>query len=170
MGREQLEATLGRLFAEQLCSRPFLQACSDELLQRAERPQGVSEKQIFKEELDRLRGQRGRVVDLFVEGKITKPDSDKRLETIDRSIRAAEAKLAECAPNAQIVGVDQLVDLLAPLGEWECWNREQKRQVLAALLPEIRVADYRIESLGLNPALFSNENTRTGRDSWRLPA
>jgi DNA invertase Pin-like site-specific DNA recombinase len=170
MRREQLEATLGRLFAEQLCSRPFLQACSDELLQRAERPQAVSENQILKEELDRSRGQRGRVVDLFVEGKITKPDSDERLEKIDRSIRAAEAKLAECAPSAQIVGVDRLVDLLAPLGEWECWNREQKRQVLAALLPEIRVADYRIESLGLNPALFSNENTHTGRGSWQQRA
>ena len=166
MGREQLEATLGRLIAEQLCSRPFLQTCSDELLQRAERAQAVSEKQILKEELDRLRGKHGRVVDLFVEGKITKPDSERRLEKIDRSIRAAEAKLAECAPSAQIVGVDRLVELLAPLGEWECWNREQKRQVLAALVPEIRVADHRIESLGLNPALFSNENTHTDRDSW----
>jgi DNA invertase Pin-like site-specific DNA recombinase len=79
MAREQLEAALGRLFTEQLCSRPFLQECSEELLRRAERPQAVSEKQFLKDQLDRLDGQRGRVLDLFVEGKIKKPECDKRL-------------------------------------------------------------------------------------------
>ena len=58
--------------------------------------------------------------------------------------------------------VDQLVEIFAPLGEWETWNRDQKRQVLATLAPEIRVANYNVECLGLNPALFSNSDTRMG--------
>jgi hypothetical protein len=44
-----------------------------------------------------------------------------------------------------------------------------KRAVLAALAPEIRVANYEVESLGLNPELFSNEHTRTGTDSSQPP-
>ena len=64
----------------------------------------------------------------------------------------------------------KLIEAFAPLGEWEYWTRDQKRSVLSALVPDIRVADYRVESLGLNPIFFSNENTRTGRDSSRQPA
>jgi hypothetical protein len=48
--------------------------------------------------------------------------------------------------------------------EWRYWSREQKRNLLAALVPNIRVADYEIDSLGLNPAIFSNEVTRSLAD------
>jgi hypothetical protein len=33
-------------------------------------------------------------------------------------------------------------------------------------VPEIRVADYKIESLGLNPLMFGNEDSRKGRDKF----
>ena len=64
----------------------------------------------------------------------------------------------------------QLSGGIGPLAEWKFWDREQKRSLLAALVPDIRVADYRIESLGLDPGIFSNEDTRTGMDSSPQPA
>jgi hypothetical protein len=66
--------------------------------------------------------------------------------------------------------VGLLSEALAPLAEWCYWSRDQKRKLLATLVPDIRVADYEIESLGLSPAIFSNENTRMGKDSSRQPA
>jgi hypothetical protein len=63
-----------------------------------------------------------------------------------------------------------LIETLAPLAEWEYWTRDQKRQVLSTLVPDIRVADYKVESLGLNSGLFSNEDTHKGKGSWRRPA
>ena len=60
-----------------------------------------------------------------------------------------------------LMNTAKLVEIFAPLGEWEYWSRDQKRSVLSALVPDIRVADYEVESLGLNPSLFSNEDTRT---------
>ena len=73
-------------------------------------------------------------------------------------------------PSVSLDDLRALAATLAPLAEWRYWNREQKRTLLAALVPDVRVADYQIESLGLNPAIFSNENTRRGRDSWRRRA
>ena len=170
MARVRLEDVLDQMFADQLQNRSFLTACVSELLQRVERPQTVSDNQMMSEELDRLRGQRGRVVELYVEEKIPKPEFNKRLDRIDATIRATEAAVKRCSPETIVMDVDQLVEIFAPLGEWGTWTREQKRQVLAALAPEIRVANYSVESLGLNPAVFSNKDTRRGRGSWQRPA
>jgi hypothetical protein len=38
--------------------------------------------------------------------------------------------------------------------------------VLSKLVPEIRVADYKIESLGLNPLTFGNEDSRMGKGNF----
>lgn len=170
MARVRLETVLDQMFADQLQSRSFLTACVKELLQRADRPEAVSDNQKMSKELDKLRGQRGRVVDLYIEGKIPQSESSRRLDKIDAAIRATEAALERCIPETRVVDVDHLVEIFAPLAEWEAWSREQKRQVLAVLAPDIRVANYSVESLGLNPALFSNKDTRTGRGSWPRPA
>ena len=67
-------------------------------------------------------------------------------------------------PSASLdLGV--LTEVLAPLAEWDFWDREQKRSLLAALVPDIRVADYKVESLGLSPTIFSNEDSRRDRGS-----
>jgi DNA invertase Pin-like site-specific DNA recombinase len=166
MARERLEAVLDQMFADELPNRSFLSACVEELQRRAERPEAVSDIQKLKQNLGRLRGKRGRVVDLHVDGRITKKDADERLTKLDADIGATEAALQRFAPVTRVVEVDQLVEAFAALTEWETWSREQKRQLLAVLAPEIRVANYQVESLGLNPALFSNEDTHTGTGSW----
>lgn len=170
MQRERLEAILDQTFTKQLQSRTFLEACLNEVARRASRPEAVSDRQKLTDQLTELRSQRGRVVDLYVDGKIQQSEAGQRLDRIDASIGATEAALKRSAPEARVMDVDKLVEIFSPLGEWEAWSREQKRQVLATLAPDIRVANYSLESLGLNPALFSNNNTRTGMDSWRRPA
>jgi hypothetical protein len=62
----------------------------------------------------------------------------------------------------------QAADDRSPSGNFG--DREQKRKLLAALVPDIRLADYRIESLGLDSDIFSNEQTRMDKDSWPRPA
>jgi hypothetical protein len=85
-------------------------------------------------------------------------------------IRVAQKMLTKERPSVSLSNLSVLTKALAPLAEWRYWSREQKRTLLAALVPEIRVADYEVESLGLNPAIFSNENTRSGKGSWRQRA
>ena len=169
MRREKLEAVLDELFATRLASPAFVQQCVDELKQRASNRDSTRRIQMLTADINALRGKRERVIDGFVEGAIGREERDRRLTAIDHDIRATEEILMKEEPTPRL-DVAKLIEAFAPLGEWEYWTRDQKRSVLSALVPDIRVADYKVESLGLNPNLFSNENTRTGRDSSRQPA
>jgi hypothetical protein len=170
MGREQLEEVLDGLFAKRLTSPGFLENCVSQLLQRAEQRDSDAEIERWTAEINVLRRKRERVIDGFVEGAIENLERDKRLVAIDEGIRVAQDALDREAASPPFWDSGKLIEVFAPLAEWEFWTRDQKRQVLASLVPEIRVADYRIDSLGLNPGLFSNEVTRTGRGSWPRPA
>jgi DNA invertase Pin-like site-specific DNA recombinase len=169
MRREKLEAVLDSLFATRLTNPRFLELCVEELKQNAEKLGSARRIRKLNADVDALRSKRGRVVDTFVDGTIGREERDRRLTAIDHDIRVAEDVLMREAP---IPALDskKLVQSFAHLGEWEYWTRTQKRVVLSALVPDIRVADYRVESLGLNPGVFSYEDTRTGRGSWRRPA
>jgi hypothetical protein len=108
-------------------------------------------------------------MDGYVEGAIGRDERDRRLTKIDHDIHVAEDILIREAPTASLDKA-KLIEAFTPLAEWEYWTRDQKRTVLSALVPDIRVSNYLVESLGLSPSLFSNEDTRTGRDSSPQPA
>ena len=169
MAREKLESVLDGLFTNQLTSRSFLEHCVQEMQARADKADAGGEVERLTLELSSLRRQRDRVVDLFVNDRIEIPEMDKRLSTIDEGIHAAEAILGRSAVDSSL-DLRKLIEVFSPLAEWEFWSRDQKRQLLTTLVPDIRVANYEVESLGLNPRFFSHEVSRRGRDSWRRPA
>jgi site-specific DNA recombinase len=169
MGREKLEAMLDGLFADQLSSPHFLEQCVETLRKRSEQGRSGVEIHRLTTEINALRRKRERVIDSFMEGVIDREDRDQRLTAIDVGIRVAQDALTREAVDTRLDAA-MLVEALTPLVEWQYWTREQKRVVLSTLIPEIRVADYKVESLGLSPAIFSNESTRTGRDSSLPPA
>lgn len=164
MGREELEQVLDFLFADRLTDSAFVENCVSAARQRAaqNRPEFVIQR--LTAEINNLRAKRERVVDTFIEGILGRKERDRRLAAIDAGIQAAQDRLMRQSPQDDN-DFNALVTTLAPLVEWRHWTREQKRQVLSTLVPDIRVADYTVESLGLNPSLFSNESTRTGRGS-----
>jgi len=170
MGRERLEGLLDGMFANRLTSASFLEGCVDQLLESSEKKDSGAEVERWTGEIDVLRRKRERVIDGFIEGAIAKRDRDRRLAAIDEDIRVAREGLDRAAASPPLWDSGKLIEAFAPLAEWEFWTRDQKRQVLASLVPDIRVANYKIDSLGLNPELFSNEVTRTGRGSWPPPA
>jgi DNA invertase Pin-like site-specific DNA recombinase len=169
MGREKLESALDNIFAGRLTNPEFIANCVRELQQRNQANDSAAVIQRLTSEISTLQARRLRVIDSFVEGIIEREERDRRLALFDRDIKTAGESLLREAPAAPLDLV-ALLEAFAPLGEWEHWTRDQKRLVLASIVPEIRVADYKVESIGLNPYLFSNENTRPGMDSWRRPA
>jgi len=170
MAREKLEAILDALFSERLTAPSFLELCIGELRHRSESNESVVQVQRLTSELERQRAKRDRVIETFLEGILSREERDNRLETIDTQIRIVEDMLAKGKPSVSLDDLGALTDALAPLAEWRYWSREQKRTLLATLVPDIRVADYQIECLGLNPAIFSNEKTRKDRGSSPRPA
>jgi DNA invertase Pin-like site-specific DNA recombinase len=164
MGRERLEAVLDGLFADRLCQPSFLEQCVKALSGRSAQKDSAIEIQRATAEIKALQRKRERVIDSFVEGVILPVERDRRLTAINDGLRLTQATLAREAVETTI-DTGKLIDAFTPLAEWAYWTREQKRMVLATLIPEIRVSDYVIESLGLSPTLFSNEDNRRGRDS-----
>ncbi len=169
MGRLKLEIVLDGLFSKRLTSLQFLRECVEELKRRYAQRNSDFQVQQLGAEVNGLRKKRGRVIDGFVEGAIGREERDRRLSTIDHDLQVAEGILARATPTLSL-DETKLLEAFAPLGEWEFWTRDQKRAVLSALVPDIRVSNYKVDSLGLNSTLFSNENTRTGRDSSPPPA
>jgi DNA invertase Pin-like site-specific DNA recombinase len=169
MGREKLEEVLDKLFAARLASPVFLGRCVEEVKKRSAHGDSARRIQQLTTEIKSLRKKRERVIDSYVAAAIGAEDRDRRVKAIDHDIREAEDVLMRQDPTPSL-DTAKLIDAFAPLGEWEYWTRDQKRSVLSALVPDIRVADYEVESLGLNPSAFSNNDTRTGRDSLPRPA
>jgi DNA invertase Pin-like site-specific DNA recombinase len=169
MRREKLEAVLDGVFGTCLASPAFVRQCVTELKQRASNRDSIRRIQRLTVEIKALRGKRDRVIDSYVAGAIRPEERDRRIKTIDQDIRVAEEILMRQDPTPSL-DTPKLIEAFAPLGEWEYWSRDQKRAVLSALVPDICVANYQVESLGLNPSLFSNEDTRTGRGSSPRPA
>ena len=166
MRREKLESVLNGLFSQHLSNPAFLERCVENLQERSAQANSSARIQTLTGHIKALTGKRERVIDGFVEGVIGREERDRRLSAVDHDIQVAEDILMREAP---VVSLDtaKLVEAFIPLAEWEYWSRDQKRMVLSAIVPDIRVADYKVESLGLNPAVFSNENTRKGMDSWQ---
>jgi DNA invertase Pin-like site-specific DNA recombinase len=160
MAREKLESALDALFASSLSSPAFLEQCIGVLKSRYEHNETQIRAQRLTAEINALREKRARVIDGFVEGVISRDERDRRLVAMDHDMEVASSMLMREA-SLPTLDVGTLTDAFAPLVEWEHWTRDQKRSVLAALIPDIRVADYRIESIGIQAGVFSNESSRT---------
>jgi hypothetical protein len=108
-------------------------------------------------------------VEAFLDGVISREERDLRLLPIDRQIDSSQTLLTQTAPAASL-NATTLVEAFGVLFEWKFWSREQKRSVLAALAPEIQVADYQVMAVGLCQGNLSNDSIRRGTGSWRRPA
>jgi DNA invertase Pin-like site-specific DNA recombinase len=168
MARERIETILDDLFSNHLTQPSFLERCAHELIRRSESDESAVRVRRLTSEITNSRRKRDRIIESFLDGILSREERDERLLIIDSDIQTAQDMLMRERPSVSPdVGV--LTEALAPLAEWRYWSREQKRNLLAALVPDIRVADYEVESLGLNPTIFSNDNTRSGTDSSLLP-
>jgi site-specific DNA recombinase len=169
MGRERLEALLDFLFAERVTDTGFLEQCVEAMRRRAEQSDTDLRIRRLMSEIKALREKRNRVIETYLEGVICREDRDRILSTIDRELKTSQDILLRETPDKSI-DITDLIEAFAPLADFACWTREQKRSVLTAITPDIRCADYKIESLGINPAIFSSENSHRDTDSWRQPA
>ncbi|HZQ23211.1 MAG TPA: recombinase family protein [Terriglobales bacterium] len=171
MTREKLEASLDQLFSFDLSDPAFIERCIEEYNSSCGGGSNDGPRRIagLTAQVQNLREKRSRVIDAFVDGTLAVSDRDRRLADLDREIAALQDALLREIPSSR-PSTDDLVRLFAPLVEWEFWTREQKRQVLSAIAPDIRVADYQIQSVGIFVPAFSNESTHTDKDSWRRRA
>jgi len=163
--REKLEPMLDGLLARELSSRAFLRTCIDTLKKRESRHDGQHRTQRLISHVHKLQARREKVVDIYLEGAIGREERDRRLADVDRDLQTAQSLLLQQQPAQPKADVESLVDLLAPLAEWEYWSVEQKRRMLATVVPDIIVANYQVKSLGIR--LHRDEERHTRAASCR---
>jgi site-specific DNA recombinase len=169
MAREKLEAKLDSLLTDKLTDRSFLEKCLQEFIRRADVDTSTVRIKSLTTQVTKLREKRGRLLEAFLDGVISREERDLRLLPIDQEIQCSQGLLVQMPPPPEL-NLNSLADAFGILVEWKFWTRDQKRSVLRTLAPDIRVADYDVMALGISPAVFSNENIHTGMDSWRRQA
>lgn len=151
MERERLEAELDRVLSRQLTDRKFVARCVAQLRREAKARAGTVEVERLEEAVTKLTAKRTRIIDTYLEGVLTAEERDARLATVDGDLAATRTRLVEAGAAAAPPALtpELLTETLAVLVEWETWSFEAKRRVLAVLAPDIRVANGRVERIGL---------------------
>lgn len=169
MRRELLESNLDGLFGERLTDVGFLR----EIFQEHEKRSGAAASQSkilrLQNDLDALHKRRQRVLDTFFEGVISREERDSRLGSMDRDVRLTEELLLREEPQPGLSPAD-LALAFEPFYEWSLLNRSQKRQLLAAIVPEVHVADCNVSGLMVMAPARHDENIHTDKDSLQPPA
>ncbi|HLL74868.1 MAG TPA: recombinase family protein [Pyrinomonadaceae bacterium] len=148
MRRDLLDSALDRLFAERLTDRGFLTEAAKELARRSAQPDAGRAERLLRQ-LDSLSARRERILDAyFNEGLITPAERDERLRVVDAELTTTRSSLEGGRPAPE-VSARTLASLFRPFRRFAQLPRPAKRKLLLALAPEVRVRDYRVESLGL---------------------
>lgn len=167
MARERLETKLDFLFTDQLTDRNFLEKCVREFRRRTTADGSAIRMRRLNAQVTKLHEKRGRLLEAFLDGVISREERDRRLLSIDQEIQHSQGLLMQMVPPPGL-DANALAESFGILFEWRFWTREQKRAVLATLAPDIRVADYDVMAVGISPALFSNEETHIPADSTMI--
>jgi hypothetical protein len=169
MRRDTLDAALDSVFAGRLTEGEFLRGLAGEMKKRSESDQDLKSAARLEAEIGRLRSKRERIMESYFEGVIGKEERDARLGAVRRDEEKAQAMLARVRPPAALRAAD-LADAFAPFFEWGFLARDDRRRLLSTVVPEIRVAAYKLEGVYLAlDSGRSNNGTHTGRGSSKPP-
>lgn len=142
--RRDLEPVLDKLFTKRLTSPSFLKRHILAPLGK-KRPTHDDRAQL-QAQLAALEGKRKRVLDTYFDGVIDQQERETRLSAILVQTRAIQGMLARQRPEARLT-VETLEEAFAPFVEFDLLNRDDKRQLLNTLTPEIVVSNYEVKGM-----------------------
>lgn len=170
MRRERLEGVLDDLIAEGLTDRKFLKQIAQAYLRRNE-PANGPELARVESGLADLQAKRQRIMDAYFDDLIEKAERDRRLGELERAAALYSSLAARGAAPVAPLTEKELAGVFAVFYRWRSLSLAQKRRLLQAAMPEIRVANYRVSGLSLVPPMpRSDEVNRTDRGSSRRRA
>ena len=151
--RKKLEPKIDFLLGEKLREPEFLSRVVDEFNASIQKfvSTAATEKIVVSQKLASLEAKKQRILEAFFDGTIDKHERDSRIANIDSELSAFRQILLDSTPVVPEARTDaDFGEILEPFAEWEFLERDDKRALLAALCPEIRVERYVVKSLMLN--------------------
>jgi hypothetical protein len=170
MRRADLEDKLDQVFGKNLTDEAFLTDLAQGQLNGNAAAEHSNRITKAGREIQKLLDKRDRVLETYFEGMLSREERDTKLQQIDKELSVNRELLSREAP-LQGFSSESLAEIFSVFSEWQFLKREEKRQLLSCLIPEIRVADYKIYGLSLMSAAFrGNEESHnraaiTDRDS-----
>jgi hypothetical protein len=158
------------LFATRLTDPGFLERLFEHQDRQSRRSESRSRVERLQAQLEALGQKRQRILDLYVDGDITKEERGRRLEQMESELVKTREMLAHELPP-QTLSVEAVAQIFSPFLEWKFLERMHKRQLLSAIGPEIRTANYVVHgmSMTLAPDIDVDSPVRMGRYRLRAP-
>jgi len=173
MLRKKLEPKIDFLLAEKLREPEFLSRVVEEFNAGAQNSASTAATQraAIDRKLASLEAKRQRILETFFDGAIDKPERDTRIAQVDSEVVAFRRILLDTIAAVPDVRTEaEIEEALEPFAEWEFLEREDKRALLRAVCPEIRVERYIVKSLMLNlVAEGCNEDSQNPAADASLP-
>lgn len=167
MLRNKLEPKIDSLLGNKLQSPEFLSRLVEQYNEQEahalRRP--TFDQCAVTNKLTALTEKKQRILETFYDGVIDREQRNQLVEEIDREISTYRNLFLQSAPQPEsspIQDLDALLAVVEPFAEWEFLEREDKRELLHHLLPEISVYRYTIKSVTLNTLVQGgNEDSRS---------
>jgi hypothetical protein len=169
MRRENLEPRIDILLSERFTETAFLESIAEAWHKAAQKSHPAADMVRLQGEINVLREKRRRIIELFVDGLIERPQRDVLLRKIDVDLSVFGDLLMHQYSAPELIP-EQLAAVFEPFREWQYLSRRDKRQLLAVAMPNIFVQDYEITGVKLAVQVVGTGVTHTGRDSWRQRA
>jgi DNA invertase Pin-like site-specific DNA recombinase len=153
MLRKKLEPKIDFLLGQKLREPEFLSCVVDDFNAGIQNSAGAADagRIVIGGKLADLEAKRQRILEAFFDGAIDKQERDSRIAQLDMELSAFRQILLDSSSAVSEVRTEaDFEEVLEPLAEWEFLERDDKRALLAALCPEIRVERYVVKSLMLN--------------------
>jgi DNA invertase Pin-like site-specific DNA recombinase len=170
MQRLRLEKCINKLIADGFSDHRFLTRVASEYLSSHASEPAQATLTRMRGQIEALRAKRKRILDVYLEGVINRDERDRRLADLKRDENLQTEMLLKAEVPTPTLSSKILAEMLAPLAEWEFLNREQRRCVLRAVMPEIHVFNYQVKGLSLIAPTGGDQVSRTGTDSLPPPA
>lgn len=171
MKRERLEGKLDTMFSERFTEREFVAGLLKDIDVASDSAAARNRIARLELEINKLREKRGRILDCYFEGTLSKAERDVRLLDVDTKMRMTEEALLREAPVPK-VSLRSLMTTFAPLFDWQYMDRESKRRILAVTVPEIHVSNYTVRGVSVTSPSFCIEDesrTRAGSVIAAIP-
>ncbi len=172
MLRKKLEPKIDYLLGRKLVEPEFLgriiEEHNDQIQARKASP-SVDERNV-RARLSALAEKKERVLEAFFDGMISKGERDRRVGEIERDTTTYRKLLMDCAcaaPKSGLLDADAIQAAIEPFADWEFLEREDRRQLLKLLCPEIGVYRYEIKTVALD---LAGQTSGRDEDSRRKTA
>ena len=166
--RDKLEPILDDLFATRLTDERFLERLFEQQDRQSRRNESRSRMERLQARLETLGQKRQRILDLYIDGEITREDRGHRLEQMEGELAKTREMIARELPP-QVLSVEAVAQIFSPFLEWKFLQREHKRQLLSAIGPEIQAANYVVQGVSVTLASDIDDGSRVRTEPFASP-